>query len=454
MEYKKYYEFIVNYLFYNNNLNKDNSVELEAKIKNNIYLIDLIEERNTLTLEQKNEVLILDTFYKNNKINIDELIDFTKLYNNTNEYYLIGNLDKINIKLCKNCYIIKELSTNYEYNNLLNNCNLVSIKNIPLNIYNTGILIRDAFSDSIPECIYNNLINEHIFQSLTESNKSTRANRKGLYITNVYKDNNEINYKLLRCSTNLDGPTDNFRNTSKKIVELVNNISNKYFKNNYKELNHVLAQIYYNNINEETGKSYKSKIKTHSDKTKDMPKNALMAFCSFYDNYENNNFIGDKFKKFKKSLNDNFDYVNKGNVSMLTKLRFRLKSCVNNDNNSYKDKFDIILYPNSLFIITLEINRLYTHEIIPPSLNSNDIPTTRMGYVIRSSITDAKYNLDNDNVNILMNNNEYKQLRVANEEDNKVIKEMYLKENTTDEIVYYNNIDFTLNNGDLVKPFI
>ena len=76
-------------------------------------------------------------------------------------------------------------------------------------------------------------------------------------------------------------------------------------------LNHVLAQIYYNKSATEDQKQTKAKIKAHSDKTKDMPTNGLMAFCTFYDN----------LNKINKLDTDPFDYGFKNHV---LKILFKL----------------------------------------------------------------------------------------------------------------------------------
>ena len=60
--------------------------------------------------------------------------------------------------------------------------------------------------------------NEHEFQTLTESNKPSNAYRTGIYLTPVTKKEDGIEFKLLRCSSNLGGPTDNFREISRIIV--------------------------------------------------------------------------------------------------------------------------------------------------------------------------------------------------------------------------------------------
>lgn len=48
--------------------------------------------------------------------------------------------------------------------------------------------------------------------------------RKGIYITKIDGFDGEIKFKLLRCSSNLKGPTDNFREADNEIINTVNNI--------------------------------------------------------------------------------------------------------------------------------------------------------------------------------------------------------------------------------------
>jgi hypothetical protein len=103
-----------------------------------------------------------------------------------------------------------------------------------------------------------------------------------------------------------------------------------------------------------------------------MPRNALMAFCTFYKNYQGNDFLPEELTKFKKSQDDIFDYVYKS-TSVLTHLRFRLKNMV--EDETLTKHFDVILYPNSVFLMSLNTNRLYTHEIIPSTLPVDSIPT-------------------------------------------------------------------------------
>ena len=309
--------------------------------------------------------------------------------------------------------------------------------NSPTNIHNVGIYFKDFFNeDSID--YFDLLLKEHQFQILTESNKPTNALRKGIYLTNVTKDNDtdDLKFNLLRCSSNLDGPTDNFRETDLKIINKVTESAKEYFEKPF-NLNHVLAQVYTNNM--ETNK--KAKIKNHSDKTKDMDLSGIMAFCTFYNTQELN-------KCSKKSTTDTYDYVYK-NTSVLTSLKFRLKDCVKND--LLTKEFEIKLYPGSVFLMPLSTNRLYTHEICPSVLNVEQIPT-RMGYVIRCSKTEAIHK--NGKTYIINSDNSFTELCEPSENEVVRLKDLYYKENTTADIIEYNGFNFSLNKGDYLAPII
>lgn len=351
-------------------------------------------------------------------------IDSFNIFPRTRELvlYIAGNigevLQKINLTKIKQIYVIKNYSTNYEETH-----NLIEIGEVPINIHGVGIYFRQFFDRDY----YNLITQNHDFQFLTESNKSGHAMRKGIYITPVSDD---YKFKLLRCSSNFDGPTDNFRQVDYDIVNKANSISRFFFKNQV-EMNHVLAQIYTNSKHTEK----KAKIKAHSDKTKDMPKDGIMAFCTFYQKDE----LSKPFLKQKQ-----YDYLYK-NGTALTTLRFRLKDKKLN----LKSKFDVVLYPNSMFLMPLSTNRLYTHKIVPPSIPIENIPT-RMGYVIRCSNTEAIFR---DKTYIKVNEN-YIELAKPNQNDIDKLKELYYKENMTTEIVHYNNIFFSLNNGDYMKPIL
>lgn len=59
----------------------------------------------------------------------------------------------------------------------------------------------------------------------------------------------------------------------------------------------------------------------------------LWLFCSFYENYIKNNFTDKIDKKIYCSNFDLFDFTYGKNVSVLSRLRFKLKSVVPPDSN-------------------------------------------------------------------------------------------------------------------------
>jgi hypothetical protein len=391
-------------------------------IKEQKQYIEYIYENELETILNNfcGNVMIYETFddFNNDIIN----------YNIDSVIYLTGDIEKNYYLLGKYLvYIVKEFSYNYD-----NNYNLIEIGHVPLNIANIGIFYRKLFDTNIN---YFKLIeNEHTFQTLTESNKQAHANRKGILLSKVNKVNDEIQFNMLRCSTNFEGPTENFKKVDYEIINKINNICNSHFETSV-ELNHVLAQIYYNKV-DENNKNKKAAIKAHSDKTKDMPLNGVMVFTSFYDFDVNSvNYKCDGL----------FDIIYK-NTSVLTKLNFKLKNNIN-DPNYIKD-ISITLYPNSVFIIPLSTNRLYTHEIKPSTLPCNIIPL-RMGYVIKCSKTKGIYK---NGETFIFDNNKLVKLNDMTFEDIKKIKDLYYLENTSSQIIDYGNIDFSMNSGDFIEP--
>ncbi|XWV26750.1 hypothetical protein QJ857_gp0304 [Tupanvirus soda lake] len=359
---------------------------------------------------------------------IKEFLDSERLI------YLCGSIEKFdsiiselkNIKFDR-LYVITELSYffNFKYQ-------LIDLGQVPINVHNMGVFFRKLFDDKD----YFNLVKgEHQFQVLTESNKPNNAYRKGIYLSKVEEVNGYKMFNLLRCSSNFEGPTDNFRSTDLEIISKVNQCNQLFFEQKT-ELNHVLAQIYENNP------KGKASIKAHSDKTKDMPRNGLIAFCTFYDSV----MFQDPKMRIKKSKLDNFDYCY-NETSVLTKLHFKLKDTVTN--NKLAREFSVTLYPNSVFIIPLSTNRLYTHEIRPSVLPYDKIPT-RMGYVIRCSKTKAIYR--SNETFYSENNIDYTKLVGVNDEDLKGLRSLYYEENTTPNLITYGKINFSMNKGDYLEP--
>lgn len=359
--------------------------------------------------------------------------------------YICGNVDNVINKLGNTKYLSAFAIDGMTCSN--DNTELISAGKIPLNINNVGVFFREYFDTETD--FFKCLNDEHNFQTLTESNKPSNSYRKGLYITEVTKKSvdgvedsvenstdEEISFNLLRCSTNLDGPTDNFRPIDKQIIESVNDIGNKFFKLKT-DINHVLAQVYHNSKIDDKDK--KARIKNHSDKTKDMPRDATMAFCTFYD-----------FSSCEKKLTkEGYDHMYKKSTA-LTILRFRLKKETESEESEDLPKlFDVVLYPNSIFMMSLKTNRLYTHEIVPSALPVEYLPT-RLGYVARCSKTKAVYK--NGKTYIVDQNHNLVELHRPEIDDTKQLKELYSKENSSTELITYGDVLFSLNDGDYMKP--
>ncbi|MFV2173606.1 hypothetical protein, partial [Actinomadura sp. LOL_011] len=274
-------------------------------------------------------------------------------------------------------------------------------------------------------------------QSLTESNKPGTAHRSGIYLTPVTRDGDELHFRLLRCSTNLSGPTESFRPTDTRIVEALNREAAAVFRNQA-PLNHVLAQIYRNTPATAERKQSKARISAHADKTKDMPVNGIMAFCTFYDGLE----------KLQPLADDAFDYGVKG-VSGLTKLHFRLKEPTEGGGGALPAQFTLTLYPGSVFFMPLSTNRLYTHEIRPSMLDADLLPT-RLGYVVRCSSAEAVHK---NGHTFLKVNEGFVELEPPTPAGMNELRRLYAEENKTSSFVDYGDeFLFSMNTGDYVAP--
>ncbi|GEN74600.1 hypothetical protein [Chryseobacterium hagamense] len=358
---------------------------------------------------------------------------------NSEKIYICGDLNNF-VESSHFLHIIKEFSVNYE--NIKNGkAEVISIGTVPVIVSNAGVYFRKLFQE---ENIFDKVTSEHHFQELTESNKETKALRKGIYLSKVTgkpgeNGEEELHFNLLRCSSNLTGPTDNFRETDREIIALLNRCAQETFE--YKtDLNHALVQIYKNKKKTaDAEKEVKARIKAHSDKTKDMPKEGLIAFCTFYDNSNS--------QHLKPSETDRFDLCYK-QTSALTRLYFRLKKTV--EDESLAKEFTVTLYPDSAFIIPLSTNRLYTHEIRPSILSVEQIPV-RMGYVVRCSNLEAIYK---NNQTYIRENDEYVKLEEMNPEMQAELRNSYYEENMTENVVEYKTTHFSMNAGDYEKPLL
>lgn len=395
--------------------------------KNKNYLIDLSNENNS----SKDLHYLVTNFCGTVVSSISEIP------NDQNEIrlYAIGDIQYL-INETRKIFIIREFSSKHEHL-IANNFHQIGLGQVPINVQNAGVFYRKLFDN---DNLFNQIESEHDFQNLTESNKQSVSLRKGIYLSKITKQEKgtieSLSFRLLRCSSNLTGPTDNFRKTDTHIITCINEAVKFDFEQET-NLNHVLAQIYLNKKNELTSKEVKAKIGAHSDKTKDMAPQGLITFCSFYDKTN--------FEYLSPSKTDPFDWVYKKS-SGLSRLLFKLKNTVNDD--SLVKEFSITLYPNSVFSIPLSINRLYTHEIRPSVLNIDKIPV-RMGYVIRCSNLEAVYQ---DNKTFIKENGHLIELEKMKEENMEDLRNFYYKENISEKNVDYGKVHFSMNSGDYEKP--
>jgi len=372
--------------------------------------------------------------------------------------YLCGDLAKasaITLENASQVSIIKELSFNYD-----DSWPFTSLGRVPISVHGVGVLYRQFFD---PQRDYFNRVRaEHAFQALTESNKKGRALRTGIYLTPVEKNQggggrggggDALYFNLLRCSSNLSGPTSNFGSNDRQIVAELNAEARALFENPA-PLNHVLAQIYYNTAKSGPRKQAKAKISSHADKTKDMPRNALMAFCTFYTGLDRLRPVG------------RFDYAHQNSARRrgggsklsanpsdhetgLTSLVFRLKHGLAEKYPKLTRQFSVRLYPNSVFFMPITTNRIYTHEIRPSALPASYLPT-RLGYVVRCSSTRAVHK---EGQTFVLTKDKALALREPSPEDVKKLKELYRAENLTDAIIDYKPpILFSMNRGDYTRP--
>ena len=307
---------------------------------------------------------------------------------------------------------------------------------VPISVYGLGVFYR-RFFDPDRQYFYR-ISNEHDFQALTESTKPGTAHRTGIYLTPVEPKSDGLHFHLLRCSTNLSGPTDNFRANDRHIVDALNQEAASIFEE-HAPLNHVLAQIYRNTSATDIQKQTKAKISSHADKTKDMPSNGIMAFCTFYDELE----------KLQPMAQDKFDYGYK-NTSGLTRLQFRLKNADKKDPECMlPDEFTVTLYPGSVFFMPLSTNRLYTHAIKPSMLDAERLPT-RLGYVVRCSSTEAVHA---DGNTFLKQHRKLINLEPPTSEGMAELRKLYSDENKSNGLIDYGeNFLFSMNEGDYKMP--
>ncbi|WP_405750199.1 hypothetical protein OHA19_11945 [Streptomyces sp. NBC_00012] len=352
--------------------------------------------------------------------------------------YLCGDISGISrrqLHAAARVFVIRELSHGY-HEDADKPWTLVDLGRVPIGVHGVGVYYRRFFG--LDADYFGRISEEHAFQSLTESTKPGTAHRSGIYLTPVTRNDDELHFRLLRCSTNLSGPTESFRPTDTHIVEALNREAAAVFRNQA-PLNHVLAQIYHNTLATAERKQSKAKISAHADKTKDMPVNGIMAFCTFYDRLE----------KLRPLAEDAFDYGVKG-ASGLTRLHFRLKGPTEeHDGVALPPQFTVTLYPGSVFFMPLSTNRLYTHEIRPSALDAEFLPT-RLGYVVRCSNAEAVHKNGNTFLKLAGDLVNLEPPTPAGMDD---LRRLYAEENRTSSFIDYGDeFLFSMNTGDYVAP--
>ncbi|MFG2481832.1 hypothetical protein ACGFSI_03610 [Streptomyces virginiae] len=354
--------------------------------------------------------------------------------------YLCGDVSGIDgrqLAAAERVFVVRELSHGYD-GDAETPWTLVDVGRVPVRVHGAGVYYRRFFDLDADH--FGRIRAQHAFQSLTESTKPGTAHRSGIYLTPVEQSGDELHFRLLRCSTNLSGPTEGFRATDTLIVEALNREAATVFRGQA-PLNHVLAQIYHNTGATAERKQSKARISAHADKTKDMPLNGVMAFCTFYDGLE----------KLRPLSDDAFDHGVK-RASGLTQLRFRLKEPMaeaEQDGVALPPQFDLTLYPGSVFFMPLSTNRLYTHEIRPSTLGADALPT-RLGYVVRCSSAEAVHKGGRTYLKAAGGPVE---LGLPTPEGMDELRKLYAEENRTSSFIDYGDeLLFSMNTGDYVAP--
>ncbi|MEU6981780.1 hypothetical protein [Streptomyces sp. NPDC046371] len=353
--------------------------------------------------------------------------------------YLCGDVSGISrrqLDAAARVFVVRELSRGY-HEDAAQPWTLVDLGRVPVRVHGVGVYYRDFFGADGAER-FGRIRAEHVFQSLTESTKPGTAHRRGIYLTPVTREGDDLHFRLLRCSTNLSGPTEGFGPTDTHIVETLNREAAVVFRNQA-PLNHVLAQIYHNTLATPDRKQSKARISSHADKTKDMPVNGVMAFCTFYEGLD----------KLERLAEDTFDYGVKG-ASGLTRLHFRLKEPVEaRDGVDLPPQFTLTLYPGSVFFMPLSTNRLYTHEIRPSMLDAELLPT-RLGYVVRCSSAEAFHRNGHTYLKGAGDPVKLGPPTAAGMDD---LRRLYAEENKTSSFIDYGDeFPFSMNTGDYLAP--
>jgi hypothetical protein len=173
-----------------------------------------------------------------------------------------------------------------------------------------------------------------------------------------------------------------------------------------------------------------------------MPANGVIAFGTFYD--------FSKCNVSKCSVESDGDIVYRGKHSLLTEIEFVLKRP--SEHPHLARDFRVTMLPNSLLVISLDTNRLFTHEIKPSLLPVERIPT-HLGYVMRCSSNRAVHR-NGQTFMVDENDGSETPLHAMCPEDSQLIKSLYRNENATDDRIVYGKIFSSFNEGDYFRPLL
>jgi len=170
-----------------------------------------------------------------------------------------------------------------------------------------------------------------------------------------------------------------------------------------------------------------------------------LHFLLFYKGFVNGQFIESRMAQVQRSHEDPYDWRYK-HASVLTRLRFMCKAD--------RQEYDIPLYPGSLFIISLSVNRLYTHTIVPSVLNELNVLPLRLGYVERCSKTRVVH--VDGKVFMLIGGSRWMEVQAGTKEQYSLLRRLYANENQYSDLMFYDQtkLNFSMNKGDYMKPVL
>jgi hypothetical protein len=314
-------------------------------------------------------------------------------------------------------FVIKELSYN------ITTQSTVSLGAVPINISGAGIMFRRFFTK---DCIFSEITNDRAFKQVTENCGSEKIAHTGLFLSPVERHRDGLKYYIQRSRMVCSEPLSCMKTIDAEITSLVNVSVNSFFKSKVR-FNHIFADLH------SPAENRKYKPFNKSENTKDMHADALIAYCTFYKDYDGLDFI-------RQSSDDSIFDCAYGGTSIFPKMRFKLKRDAPLD-KYMRNSFTVTLYPNSLFVISLSTNRFYTHEVIMP----NTKKLTRVNYTLCSSKT---WVLFRNRPYIYENGILTRMDKIGGER----LEELCSKENNSSIKIDYPNVYCSLSEGDYKEP--